>query len=272
MENMKNDSYALLIRFISEIDDVLSIGKSGGSELPENGESDIDIYIFCNRIPEISKRREAVEKLDDKISIKAAYSDSAGKFWGTIDFINMEKTEICLMYFTDSYMDNEIEFVLNGTRLDKEAGIFYPTGRCATMLSIHALYDKSCYIAKMKERLAVYPNDLSEKMFNYHVEKIIDEENFERAVLRNDILFYHETVENAIDHFLQALFALNKSFMPSRKRTMQYINSFKKKPANCIERLLQVIELGAKAETLHRSYVIINSLYNELNNLGSRIE
>jgi hypothetical protein len=174
------------------------------------------------------------------------------------------------MYFTTAEMDKEIESVLSGKRLDKEENYFYPTGRCATMLSMHELNDKSGYIAKMKERLSVYPQELSALMFEHHTRKGDDSESFERAVSRSDVLFYHETAENAIGHFLQALFALNKCFFPSRKRTMEYIDGFGIKPPNCARRLLQMVEFGARPETLSDSYAVWHSLYKELLDLGNQ--
>ena len=263
MSNLLNDTYPLLINAISKITEVSSIGKSGGYELPENDESDIDIYIFCSQIPEIKARQAAIVSLGDAVS-KVEYSDFAGRFWGTIDFVNIDNAEICLMYFTESYMNEEIESVLNGSRLDKELGTFYPTGRCATMLSMYGLFDKSRYIAKTKERLSIYPDGLSEKMFKHHIKKANDTESFKRAVSRGDVLFYHEVAEKAIDHYLQALFALNKCFFPSRKRSIQFINNFGIKPPDCAERLLQMVSLGTRQETLSQSHAVWVSLYKEL--------
>ena len=168
------------------------------------------------------------------------------------------------MYFNISDMNNEIESVLNGSRLDRESEYFYPTGRCATFLSMCILYDKTGYIADMKEKLSVYPQSLAEKLYNHHIRKINDGEDFERAVIRGDILFYHATLELAIDHFLQALFALNQCWFPGRKRTLQFVQEFKIKPIECFERLLKVIELSAVAETLPQSYEIWSALCTEL--------
>ena len=258
-----DECYSTLLHEISQISDVVSIGKSGGNRLPEHGESDIDIFIFCGRIPDIDTRRAVIHKLGDKIT-GAKFSGQGGRFWGTIDFLSVEETEICLMYFTMSFMSAEIESVLRGDRLDKEAGMFYPTGRCATMISMHILYDKTGYIAGIKELLSVYPNVLAEKIIQRHIPKMNDREDFERAVPRADVLFYHATLENSIDHFLQVLFALNRYFLPSRKRTIQIINAFKITPENCGERLLQTIELGAKPETLSLSYDVWSLLCREL--------
>ena len=193
-------------------------------------------------------------------------SQKGGRFWGVCDFVFIGSAEICLMYFTIDEMDSDVESVLNGSRLDREGEYYYPTGRCASFLSMHSLCDKQGYIKAMQEKLSVYPEDLAEKLFAHHVRLINDEEDFERAVSRGDVLFYHATLESALDHFLQALFALNHRFFPSRKRTLEWVECFENKPENCSERLLKVILLGAATETLSESYEIWCGLCNELKN------
>ena len=290
MGHFLNEYFPLLIKSVSKIKEVIAIGKSGGDTLPENGESDIDVYVFCDGIPDIGARKKAVDALrgagagvgsagagaggaggagsaSGGVVVSASYSEHDGRFWGTVDFITIDKTDICLMYFTQTFMDNEIASVLNGARMDKEEGFFYPTGRCATMLSMYPLYDKSGYIAEKRALLSVYPPALSGKLSKYHIQKANDDENFERAVSRADVLFFHETVESALDHFLQALFALNKRFFPSRKRNIQYIDAFELKPVDCSNRMLKIIELGAKPETLSQSFEMWFSMYTELRDI-----
>jgi len=116
----------------------------------------------------------------------------------------------------------------------------------------------------MQKRLFEYPPILAEKLFNHHIQKINDKEDFDRAVSRGDVLFYHATLENAIDHFLQALFALNRCYFPSRKRSLHFIEQFRIKPADLSVRLLKVIELGAGKNTLSQSYDIWTTLCHEL--------
>jgi hypothetical protein len=257
------DNYNLLIETVREIDGVLSIGKSGGENIPMQGESDIDIFIFCSKVPNANAKKTAIQKLTPAISI-IQINETAGRFWGVCDFVAIDDTDVCLMYFNISDMDDEIESVLDGSRLDKESEYFYPTGRCATFMSMHILYDKTGYISGMKEKLSVYPMSLAEKSYNHHIRKINNGEDFERAVSRGDVLFYHSTLESVIDHYLQALFALNQCWFPSRKRTMQFVEGFKYKPVDFSEKLLEVIKLGAEAETLTQSYDIWSALCKEL--------
>ena len=255
------EKYKLLIDTIKEIDGVLSIGKSGGEKIPEHNESDIDIFVFCSQVPDVTIRKAAVEKA--AVSWMKI-SETKGRFWGVCDFATIDDADVCLMYFNISDMNDEIESILNGIRLDRESEYFYPTGRCASFLSMYILYDKTGYISSMKEKLSVYPLSLAEKLYNHHIRKINDAEDFERAVVRSDVLFYHSVLELATDHFLQALFALNRCYFPSRKRTLQFMENFKYKPANCAERLLEVIESGAKPNTLSKSYDMWVTLCDEL--------
>ena len=265
-----HDIYHRLISNLGQMDEVLSIGKSGGEKLPLDNESDIDIFIFCSRIPDAVKRRSAAESLGSAVS-GCKISNKSGRFWGVCDFVFIGDAEICLMYFTTDEMDRDIKSVLNGSRLDREDEYYYPTGRCASVLSMHILCDKQGYIKAMKEKLSVYPEALSKKLFEYHIRKINDEEDFERAVSRGDVLFYHATLESAIDHFLQALFALNRCFFPSRKRTLEWVERFERKPDNCSERLLKVISLGSSSETLPQSYETLEELCGELKSLGKAV-
>ena len=221
---ISHEKYDFLINAIGEIDGVVSIGKSGGKSIPQNNESDIDIFVFCNKFPEAQTRKSAVKKLEFFVS-DMKFSEKTGRFWGSCDFMTVEGTEICLMYFNVADMNDEIESILNGSRLDRESEYFYPIGRCASFLSMYILYDETGYISNMQKKLSVYPLSLAEKLYHHHIHKINEAEDFERAVLRCDVLFYHATLELATDHFLQALFALNRCYFPSRKRTSSRIYS-----------------------------------------------
>lgn len=258
------EQYNQLINAIAALDDVQSMGKSGGSELPEasESESDIDIFVFCGAIPDASNRKAVIDVLGFAGDLRI--SEQAGKHWGVCDFVLIEKTEICLMYFTTSDMDAEISAILSGERLEKENNYFYPTGRCATFLSMHSLCDKYGYIAAMKQKISNYPEVLSEKLIAFHMDSLSDFEDLGRAVSRKDPLFYHFALDLTLDHFLQVLFALNRRYFPSRKRTIRYIEGFAKKPEACAERLLNVIALGASADTIAQSYDVLLGLCSDL--------
>ena len=61
------------------------------------------------------ERQSAMEQLGDNVFDSVKHSENSGRFWGTIDFLNVGDTEICVMYFTTEYMNSEIESALNGS-------------------------------------------------------------------------------------------------------------------------------------------------------------
>ena len=258
-----------LIDAISSMVEVHSIGKSGGRTLPEAGESDIDVFIYCEDIPPIEKRSAALFSVESNLGgIDLAVFE--GGNWGTGDRVFMNGIETWLMYFLEKDTVTDIDSILRGERPDRE-GSFYPVGRCAMFTGIHILYDKDGFLASMKEKLSNYPVLLAKKLMHYHMGCLEDVEDLNRAVVRKDALFYHYALDVSLDHFLQALFALNKCFFPSRKRSMNYIRKFSQTPKDCEERLLQVLKMGSEPAGISASYEIWQQLVEELKSLCSTI-
>jgi hypothetical protein len=254
----------LLINSISTIREVQSIGISGiKTPLPKAGEGDIDIFIYCDMIPEVRKRQAVINEMGDLLQ-KSKVNVFEGGHWGIGDYILINGVETWLMYFTESETLDDVESILNGNYPDKQDNYYYPVGRLAMLKNINVLYDKNDFLYSLKERLSEYPEKLAEILIQYHLNKLKDTEDLERAVIRKDVLFYHFAMDIAIDHFLQALFAINRTYFPSRKRTFDFIKSFSIKPQGCYEKLLEVVKLGSSSEDINLSYVLWENMVNEL--------
>jgi len=241
-----------LINSIISLPEVQSIGKTGSKNLSFSEDRDVDIFIICSNTPDLISREKIYNSINYDLKIKT--NDFESNYWGTLDFIDIDKMEICLMYFTKSKAENEIDDILQGNRIKREDNYFYPIGRCSTYKNINILHDKNKFLENMKLKLSNYPKTLYDKSINLHLAELNDTEDMESAIHKKDLLFYHFTLDNSIDHYLQLIFALNYCFFPSRKRSFIYINEFKYKPKNCIERLTEVIKLGGEAETINKSY------------------
>jgi len=241
-----------LITSIINLPEVQSIGKTGSKDISFSDDNDVDIFIICNNTPNLKTREKLYNDINYDLKIKT--HDFEGKYWGTLDLINIDKIEICLMYFNRSKVENEIDDILQGNRIKKEENYFYPMGRCATYKNINILYDKSMFLENMKLKLSDYPETLYDKNIDFHLSKLNDSEDMESAIHKKDILFYHSALDNSIDHYLQLLFTLNYCFFPSRKRSFLYINEFKYKPKNCIERLIEIVKYGGEVNTINKSY------------------
>lgn len=261
----------LLLDNISALPEVQSIGISGSkTPLPEAGEGDIDIFIYCDSLPASDKRQAIIEQLGDLLK-DGKVKVFEGGHWGSGDFALINGVETWLMYFTIDETIEDIEAILNGDYPDKLDNYYYPVGRCAMLRNISIICDRNDFLHSLKKRLADYPDKLAEVLTKHHLDELDDIEDLERAVMRKDVLFYHFALDIAIDHFLQALFAMNETYFPSRKRTLEYIYNFNAKPDRCNERLLEVVRLGSTPEGIGQSYELWSNLINELKKIAKSL-
>lgn len=266
MEYSIKEKISNLLNEVSNMEEIKAIGQTGDiNAIPKPGESDIDIFVFGDNIPDKECRKlvyDRVNSLYEEVRINVC----EGGVWGTGDVFIIDGVETMLMYFTIDETMNYVNEVLVGKHLDSVKG-FYPVGRCSTLIKINILYDEIGMLSSLKEKLSVYPNELRKSQVCFHLDMTNDEEDFGRALMRKDVLFYHQVLEVAIDHYLQALYAANNTFFPSRKRTQKYMEAFKYIPQNCYERMLNVVRLGSEAEGIEKSYYEWCKLVNDLKDI-----
>jgi hypothetical protein len=253
-----------LVGALARHDSIRAIGISGGERLfPEPGEGDIDLFVYCIDIPTHDARQALLTSLREETEQVEIGKLTSGH-WGQGDCLSIAGMETWLLYFTLAEARLELEEILAGKYLGRLDSYYYPIGRCAMWRTMQALYDPDGILASFKQRLAEYPQELALAVIDHHLNALDNVEDLERAVGRKDVFFFHFAMDLALDHFLQAVFALNKEYFPSRKRSEAYIHGFKIKPTDCEQRLRQVVELGGKAGTLEQSYGIWNSLIRDL--------
>lgn len=263
--NLLQSSFDALMKALKQMDSVRAIGKTGGEALPKDGYTDIDLFVFCDQIPSQSARISCLQAVSGLITI-TEFGTEEHPHWGLVDSILIGEQEVYLMYFTQSTFSASINAILRGERTERESNYFYPTGRLASIQGMHVFYDPDGYLADLKMRVFVYPDTLQGAILSRCLPKIDDEEDFMRAIRRKDVLFYHATLDLALDYFLQTLFALNRVYFPSRKRSLEFIRGFAIKPVDCEARLARVVSLSASAETLETSYLLWRELCQDLEN------
>ena len=256
-------SFQALVSALSRLDGVRAIGKTGGAALPKDGFGDIDLFVFCDRLPTHAERETLYQSLAKTCSV-VEYGEAEHPHWGLVDSLLLAETETYPMFFSKDPFLESIHSILRGERTQREANYFYPTGCCASILGMNSCYDPNGLIAELKQVCSDYPDSLRNALINAHLPKVDDEEDFQRAIRRGDVLFFHSTLDLALDSFLQALFALNRVYFPSRKRSLEKVASFQIKPRNCEERLLRVVEKSSKPKTLSGAHDVWQSLCAEL--------
>lgn len=262
------DTRDRLVSELSQCDTVRGIAQTGDihAELIP-GFSDMDMFVLCTAIPAEDERKQIYQKYSSQYS-ECMMNVSNGGLWGYGDILIIGGIDVMFMYFTVEEMDHYLEEVLQGRHLDKEGG-FYPTGRLSSVESIHVLYESDAVWSKLKQKVSTCPVDLFEKLFDFHVSNILNDEDLGRVLLRKEVLFFHQVLENALDHLLQALFAVNDTYFPSRKRSEQYINAFEHKPADCYERICKMIENSTSGKTMEESIQALREMTMEIVQIGN---
>lgn len=257
-----------LVCEISKCKEVKGIAQTGDlNAILVRGQSDIDLFVLCTDIPE-KKARERIYSF-----FAGQYSDCTmnvcnGGMWGYGDILVIDGIEVMPMYFTMKEMTSYLEETLQGKHLGM-AGGFYPTGRLSSIETINILYEEDSVWSDMKAMVKRHPAELFHKLFQFHISRVLNEEDLGRVILRKEVLFYHQVLENSLDHLLQALYALNHTYFPSRKRIEEYILRFKNKPVNCYERLLRILELAVLSDTIEESVRELECLAKEVEMAGN---
>jgi hypothetical protein len=267
MSNPIETALDRLVNVLRQLNCIRAIGSSGGDRpFPEPGAGDIDIFVYCNEVPSKKERQEMLVSLEEEIEhIEIGKLESG--HWGQGDCCLLAGVETWLLYFRIAEAQAELDAILDGQFLGRLDSYYYPIGRGAMWRAMRVFYDPDGLLQSIKRRLEEYPHQLAVAVLNHHLKALDDVEDLERAIHRQDVFFYHFALDLALDHFLQAVFALNMEFFPSRKRSETYLQQFRFKPAECEGRLRQVVALGANAETLGQSYKIWRALNQDLKSL-----
>ena len=66
MKELLAVAFKHLITTLGGMEEIAAIGKSGGPALPVAGESDIDVFLFCDEIPCVEKRLAALQTMGEE--------------------------------------------------------------------------------------------------------------------------------------------------------------------------------------------------------------
>lgn len=257
-----------LVSKLSSGDKIMGIGQTGSLDVKLiPGKSDIDLFVLCTEVPTEEERKkyyDMVESTDFKLQMAVCN----GGQWGYGDILTADGIDVMPMYFTIKEMQEYLKEVLECKHLDKD-GRFYPVGRLASISSINILYERDNVWTSLKDMVNDKPVSFFKTWFESEIGQVLDEEDLGRCELRREVLFFHQVLENALDHLLQALYAVNYCYFPSRKRTMSAIDSFRDKPDDCYEKLIKIILNGAKEDTIVKAIEDLRKITEEVYEIGA---
>lgn len=256
------DSINELVNNLKSEDDITSIGLSSNPIPQKTTEGDIDIFVYCNNAvePRVRNKYYAKSIVDNSDFVSRVF---VSREWGDADYTTIDNIETWIMYFRIDEVVKDFNDIIKGKNVRRSNG-YYPSGRLAMFKKMTALLDKDGFLQGLRNRLENYPAEMGNAIMEHCRQIIDDEEDLERACERNDVLFFHTSIDTAIDAMLQYIFVVNKELFPGRKRNIQMVNSFSKKPDNCIERIKEVIRFGSDENELSRAFEIYKQLKREL--------
>jgi len=104
-------SVSRLINALAGHNSICAIGMSGGERLlPEPGEGDIDLFVYCTEIPSIKERQEMLLPFHEVEQVEVG--KLTGGHWEQGDSLLIAGIETWLLYFTIAEACAELEAML----------------------------------------------------------------------------------------------------------------------------------------------------------------
>jgi hypothetical protein len=259
MTHSMEEMIRLFTQALSRIDAVTAVGTSTLTLPVKKGDGDIDVFIYCSSPLGEAGKNAAYMEIPFSLAPRHRFDS---RIWGNADYAEIGGVETWLMYFTEGDVLRDMEEVRSGRSIGNDNG-YYPVGRLAMFTRMRILYERAGFITGIQEKLRIYPMEMKRAIIEQCRNELRNEEDLLRAETRGDVLFYHVSIDRAIDSLLQLLFASNETYFPSRKRNRAYIDAFDSKPVDFYTRLMNVIELGARGETIGESLSVFRALKEE---------
>lgn len=257
-----------LIRLLSADPHILGVGQTGSLKaalIPRH--SDIDLFVLCTEVPTEAERSALYARMAGSFDLHMAVC--SGGRWGHGDILDVGGIDVMPMYFNAHEMRDDLLDIL--ARCPDREGRFYPVGRLASVSAIHVLFERDHAWSFLKDLVNSPQPAFFRQLYLREIAQVLDEEDLSRCEIRPEVLFFHQVLENALDHLLQALYAVNSCYFPSRKRTLATLDSFAHKPEDCGARLLRLVRDGSDPNTLGQAMDELRRLTGEVQAIGRQV-
>ena len=241
---------------------IMLIGSINSAK--NDSRSDIDIVLVCqNRgVPPLAQRLAAIAS-SSKSAVQMNTVDAHIWSFGISDDFILNGQEVCTQFFTKKFMLERIRHTIDG--FYTQIGMEHPLASLASLLNAQVLVDKDKFYPKLIQQLEPYPEKLRQRIlqqeqemrFPYYL-KCID-----TAIVRQDVIFAHKMIHNALDSILYILFAKYRQFPKGPKRVEQQISLIVDAPtASAItSRYRMVVTLPTTPETLQQKKELLMTIF-----------
>lgn len=259
---------------LKNIKEVKAIAIGGGVVIGKPDKySDIDIYCFSTKLPELKKRKEILNQL--KLD-RFKGQDSNPKISWSIDLFFYKRKAVGVEYIGMPYINKNI------TKIKKKGYISRDDFVTVNKIIYNkSLWDPDKIISNYRKDLRKY----LKKVRTYAKSLWQDVEFYSKkwdwpggggihtAIKRKNYIWIDQLIKIQIYRYLFCLYALNNLFYHEflGKWAHKQIKDFKYKPKNCVKRLEKISLLGNKGEELDKKIKLLNQLIKDTSPLMKKL-
>lgn len=212
-----------LIEEYKKLDVVEAIALSGSStSKTDDSKSDYDIYIYCQKEPDIEKRRKIAEKFSDSPEIDNHYFETGDTF-----YLRETGKPIDIDYRLPDFIESNIKHVWE----EHNASMGYTTCFLYNVKHSKILYDKNGWLKNIQDKVSSpYPENLAKniirKNFTYLKDAMFSyRDQIASAVERNDLVSINHRSAAFLASYFDVIFAKNRLLHPGEKKLVDFAKS-----------------------------------------------
>jgi predicted nucleotidyltransferase len=261
---------------IKDVKDVRAVALGGGIVSGYADEySDIDIYCFCEKLPEITKRKNAIERLKPD-RIKKQYNNPMFRMGQ--DLFYYKGRAVGIDYIPIDYIAKKFSQIKDRGHLVRDDSTVVNK-----LVYNMALHDPKKIFAKYKKIMKRYVDGqkILAKYFWGELKKLSSKRdwagggNLNGAIIRNNPIWLSYQLNMYLGWYFTCLYAINDQYYHEYlvKWSYKKINDFKYKPDDCVKRLEKFAVLGNKGRDLKKKLRIFEELIKDTDTImGKRLE
>ncbi len=246
---------------ISSIDDIKAVAIYGSVALGfQDKDSDIDMVVFCDRIPSIKTREDELKKLKE---IEFVQDNQDKK---KMDYVDYNGMDISIFYKVTKKCENLIKGYKNND-------VYWPeiSDIIAELFFGKVLYDPEKVFERLKKQIPVPDiNGYGSWSLDYLNRTIYDKKGFMGNRLKSAINRKNNIAINCefawlINNAIVCIYALNGLYYTTPKWAPNYLKKMKIKPIGYEKRINTLAILGNDADSIRTKIKILKTLVDDIN-------
>lgn len=256
---MDNRQFLLMMtEDYKQFDEVEAIAISGSSTAKQSdNRSDFDIYIYCTKEPDVTKRRQIAEKYSDSPEID-------NHFFETGDVYTLKETNkpVDIMYRHPNSIEGNIKWVWE----EGNASLGYTTCFVFNVNKSEILFDRNGWFRKLQEKTQIpYPDKLAQNIIKKNFAYLKDVmfsyyDQLESAVERKDCVSINHRSAAFLASYFDIIFARNKLLHPGEKKLVSFALENCKTLPDDFEKDVETLSIGAVSQKLQTADKMVENL------------